>query len=406
MLSAAPADVLSSAGGAAPPSVRGGSLPSGRAGALPLARGGAPPQVAAGVSPPARPLVVTRDEDLLDDLLRIAAAASVEVEVAGRPDSLRSRWSQAVLVVVGDDESEALTELSLPRRPGVLLVGARDDDADVWRRGVALGAEQVLFLPHDESWLAGRFADAAEGGAGEALVLGVMGGRGGAGASVLATGLAVTASRKGLTVILADLDPLGGGLDLVLGAEDVTGLRWPDLADSKGRLGARALQSELPGRHGLAVLSWDRGDLLTLAPDAAGAVLAAARRACDLVVLDLPRWPDPAAEQAIGLCSSVLLVVPAEVRAVAAAARVAVGLTTLAADVRVVTRGPSSSGLSGPDVAAALGLPLGAHLAAEPRLAGQLDRGEPPGLDEKGPLVQGCGRLLDTLLREHRAVGS
>ncbi|PZF79833.1 septum site-determining protein Ssd [Jiangella anatolica] len=357
----------------------------------------------ADVSPP-RPLVVTRDEDLLDDLLRLAAAASVELEVAGQPESARSRWSQVPLLVIGDDVADEVTVMSLPRRPGVLLIGTDRDNADVWRRGVVLGVEQVLFFPDDEPWLAGRFADAAEGVSGDALVVGVMGGRGGAGASVLATGLAVTASRSGLAVVLADLDPLGGGLDLVLGAEHVTGLRWPDLADSKGRLGARALQSELPGRHGLAVLSWDRGDLLSLPPDAADAVLAAARRGCDLVVLDLPRWPDPAAEHAIGLCASVLLVVPAEVRAVAAATRVAAGLTTLAADVRVVTRGPSISGLNGADVAMALGLPLGAHLEAEPRLSTQLDRGEPPGLEDKGPLVQGCSRLLEALLRDHRPV--
>ncbi|WP_203434289.1 septum site-determining protein Ssd [Jiangella asiatica] len=355
-----------------------------------------------GAAPPERPLVVTRDETLLDDLLRLAAAASIEVEVADRPDALRSRWAAVPLVVVGYDQAETLTVLGLPRRPAVFLVGRRDDDADVWRRGVALGAEQVLFFPDDEPWLAGRFADAAEGEDGEALMVGVVGGRGGAGASVLATALSVSASRTGLSVILVDLDPLGGGLDLVLGAEGVTGLRWPDLAGSKGRLGARALQAELPGRHGLAVLSWDRGDLLSMAPEAAGAVLAAARRACDLVVLDLPRWPDPAAERAAGLCAAVLLVVPAEVRAVAAAARVAVGLTTLAADVRLVTRGPSKSGLSGADVAAALGLPLGAHLTAEPGLTEQLDRGEPPGLDDKGPLVVGCGHLLDALLRDHR----
>lgn len=357
------------------------------------------------VVPPPRPLVVTHDDALLDDLLRLAAAASVELELAGRPESARSRWSQVPLVVVGEDAADTLAAMSLPRRPGVLLVGG-SDDAGVWRRGVALGAEQVLFFPDDEPYLAGRFADTAEGGDGEALLVGVMGGRGGAGASVLATGLAVTASRQGMAVILADLDPLGGGLDLVLGAENITGLRWPDLADSKGRLGAQALRSELPGRHGLAVLSWDRGDLLTLAPDAADVVLAAARRACDLVVLDLPRWPDPAAEYAIGLCASVLLVVPAEVRAVAAATRVAVGLTTRAADVRVVSRGPSSSGLGGPDVAMALGLPFAMHLQPEARLGIQLDRGEPPGLDDKGPLVQGCARLIETLLRDHGRGGA
>lgn len=370
-----------------------------------ITRSGHRPGSPIDVPAPPRPLVVTHDDELLDDLLRLAAAASVELEVTHRPESARSRWSQVPLVVVGDDEADVLLAMSLPRRPGVLLIGERSDDAGVWRRGVALGAEQVLFFPEDEPWLAGRFADAAEGGGGEALVVGVVGGRGGAGTSVLATGLAVTASRQGMAVILADLDPLGGGLDLVLGAEDVTGLRWPDLADSRGRLGARALRSELPGRHGLAVLSWDRGDLLTLAPDAADVVLAAARRAADLVVLDLPRWPDPAAEYAIGLCATVLLVVPAEVRAVAAATRVAASLTTLAADVRVVTRGPSSSGLSGPDVAMALGLPFAMHLPPEPRLGVQLDRGESPGLDDKGPLVQGCGRLIETLLRDHRPVG-
>ncbi len=340
---------------------------------------------------------------MLDDFLRLAAAAGIEAEVAPDPGAARSRWPKAPLVVVGDDQADGLARLAPTRRRGVFLVGRDPDDAGVWRRGVSLGAEDVLFLPADESWLAGRLADAAEGDRADAVVVGVVGGRGGAGASVTATAFAVTAARQDLSVMLVDFDPLGGGIDLVLGAEGTSGLRWPDLADSKGRIGAKALHTGLPDRHGLAVLSCDRGVLPAIPTEAAGTVLSAARRASDLVVLDLPRWPDPAAEDAIGGCAAVLLVVPAEVRAVAAASRVAAGLTAIAADVRVITRGPASSGLSGSDVASALNLPLGAHIAAEPRLGEQLDRGEPPGLDERGPLVTGCSRLLRDIMAAYRS---
>ncbi|NDL57762.1 septum site-determining protein [Phytoactinopolyspora sp. XMNu-373] len=349
-----------------------------------------------------RPLAVTAEEDLLDDLLRLAAAAGTDLDVEHEPGPARSKWAAAPLVVVGEDQAEGLAYLAPTRRRDVYLVGRVNDDTSVWQRGVALGAEHVLFFPDDETWLADRLADAAEGDNRDALVVGVVGGRGGAGASVLATALAVVACRRELSAMLVDLDPLGGGLDLVLGAEHSTGLRWPDLADSRGRLSARALQTELPGRHGLAVLSWDRGDLLTVPPESAQVVMAAARRGWDLVVLDLPRTRDFATEEAVSSCSAVLLVVPAEVRAVAAASRVAAALTTVAGDVRVVSRGPSSSGLEGSEVATALGLPLAVDMAAERRLADQLERGDTPGMNERGPLALACNQLLDDLLFDHQ----
>jgi secretion/DNA translocation related CpaE-like protein len=349
-----------------------------------------------------RPLVVTGDEELLDDLLRLAAAAGTDLDVEHDPGPARTKWAAAPLIVIGEDRAQGLAHLAPTRRHDVYLVGRFHDDPSIWRRGVSLGAERVLFFPDDEPWLADRLADAAEGDNRDALVLGVVGGRGGAGASVLATALAVVASRRELSVMLIDLDPLGGGLDLVLGAEHASGVRWPDLADSRGRLSARALQAELPGRDGLAVLSWDRGDLLTVPAESAQVVLAAARRGCDLVILDLPRTRDFTTEEAVSSCSAVLLVVPAEVRAVAAASRVAAALTTVADDVRVVSRGPSSSGLEGSEVASALGLPLAIHMDADRKLPEQLERGETPGLNERGPLAVACTYLLDELLFKHQ----
>ena len=93
------------------------------------------------------PLLVTTDQVLLDDLLRLAAAADVQPWVASNPAAAREQWAEASLVIVGDDMSEPLAAADLPRRDGVLLVGLDLDDATVWRRGLALGAGDVLFLP-------------------------------------------------------------------------------------------------------------------------------------------------------------------------------------------------------------------------------------------------------------------
>jgi hypothetical protein len=50
---------------------------------------------------PRLPLVLTGDPDLLDDLLRLAAAGGSEVDVAPDPAAARPRYSVAPLVVIG-----------------------------------------------------------------------------------------------------------------------------------------------------------------------------------------------------------------------------------------------------------------------------------------------------------------
>lgn len=343
---------------------------------------------------PSRPLVLTADPGLLDDLLRLCAAAGVEPEVAHEPARARRSWPGAPLVVVGDDLAGVLPVEGLPRRDGVVVVGLDLDDARVWERAVAVGAEHVVFLPDAETWLAERFADAGEAGGSSALVVSVLGGRGGAGASTLAAALSITGTRRGLRSILVDGDPLGGGLDLLLGGEGAVGLRWPDLAGARGRVSGGALHDALPRVDQLTVLSWDRGDLLTIPPEPMHAVLAAAGRSTDLVVVDLPRRLDPAAELALSRCDVALLVVPGEVRATAAAARVAAAAGLLARDLRVVVRLPAFPGLPPDLVADALGLPLAGTVRAEPRLPVAAERGEPPARRGKGPLADFCGRFL------------
>ncbi|MER0241610.1 septum site-determining protein Ssd [Streptomyces sp. HSW2009] len=342
------------------------------------------------------PLIVTEDEELLDDLLRLCAAAGSAPEVAHGTLSGSSGWEGAPLVLVGDDCAARL--VGVPRRPGVLLIGRDLDDPGVWRRGIELGAEHVLFLPDAETWLVDRVADVVEGTGGQAVTVGVIGGRGGAGASTLACALALSAARAGHRTMLIDGDPLGGGIDVLLGGEAVEGLRWPAFAQSQGRVAAGALEESLPALHALRVLSWDRGSPVTIPSAAARSVLAAARRRGGAVVVDLPRRVDETAAEVLAQLDVGLLVVPAELRAVAAAHRVSSRVRMVLGDLRVVVRGPTGDGLDDEEIARLLELPLAGELPPEPGLLAALAAGEPPGASERGPLARFCtdfwGRAL------------
>ncbi|MEV6261597.1 septum site-determining protein Ssd [Streptomyces sp. NPDC051784] len=334
------------------------------------------------------PLILTEDADVLDDLLRLCAAAGAVPEVHHGPPAERGAWGRAPMVLVGDDAARRCGGMS--RRPGVMLVGRDQDDPDVWRRAVEIGAESVLRLPDSESWLVDQIANAVEGAGRPAVTVGVLGGRGGSGASTLACALAVTAARTGRRTLLVDGDPLGGGIDVLLGGEASEGLRWPDFARSKGRLGGGALEESLPALHGLRVLSWDRDDEVIVPPQAMRSVLSAGRRLGGVVVVDLPRRVDEGVAEVLAQLDVGLLVVPGELRAVAAARRVASAAAMVLNDLRVVAKGPYAAGLDEHWVAKALGLPLAGELPVEAGLSAAQDSGVPPGGDPRGALARFC----------------
>lgn len=340
------------------------------------------------------------DEDLLDEVVRVAAAAGCELERVPDAAALRRRWPGAAMVLLDEAAARAAAGVRLARRDGVVVLCRGDPPGSVWERAVAVGAEHVVSLPEGEDWLVSALSDTVEeGSAGDGRVVSVIGGRGGAGASVLAAAVAVRAHDEGARVLLVDCDPLGGGLDLVVGAEQVEGLRWPGLALGGGRVAASSLHEALPaaedGSPALTVLSCDRHGPGP-APDAARAVVDAGRRAGDTVVCDLPRHLTDAAAAVLDASDLTVVVVPAEVRATAAASRVARQAADRGATVAVVVRGPSPGGLVGDDVAEALGLDVLVSIAAEPGLAAALDRGSVPGV-RRGPLAEAAGAVLDAL---------
>ncbi|MDA0636677.1 CpaE-like family protein [Nonomuraea sp. MCN248] len=342
-----------------------------------------------------RPLVITEDRDLLDDLVRIAAAAGAQLDVAHAPAHARPFWGPAPLVVVGADLADAVAACAPPARDRVFLVTRTPDDPDTWRRCVGVGAQTVVPLPDDERRLVEELADAMEPHPRSGVILCVIGGRGGAGASVLSACLALRASHDRLRTLLVDADPLGGGLDALLGREESEGARWADLVARQGRISASALQGALPCFGDLSVLSFHRGEIRPIPREAMRSVLEAGRRGFDLVVVDLPRHLDTAAAEALGRAATTLLVATADVRGVLSAAQVLRRAAEHTSDIRAVIR----PGVLDPDTAAAsLAIPAAARLPDHPRLTATLNRGELPRLGPRTALGALCATLLRDIL--------
>ena len=339
----------------------------------------------------ARPLVLAVGSDALDRLMSAAAIAGVEVDVVVDAAPNDSVWRSAPLVLVAD-EPDACTRVG-ERRTGVLLVSWDLDDADVWRRAYTLGADHVVLLPDGREWLVERLADAAED-AGSGTVVTVVGARGGAGASTVASALALHAAASGLRTVLVDADASGAGIDLVLGAEDVPGVRWPDLALVEGRIPGGALVQALPRTHGLSFLSCTRDQLEGVAPEALDAVVMALRRVGDLVVIDAPRTDVSLLNHVLPATDLLLIVSPAEVRAVAAGQRWVHACGAPRSRVRTIARMPGGGELSAASVAEAVGALLIGEVKDDSRAASAIDRGEGVDLRRKGPWREVCDSVL------------
>lgn len=343
------------------------------------------------------PLVVVHEERLLDEVLRLAAAADCEIECSPDLCAARAPWPRAPLVILDEPALQRCTSEGLPRRGAVMVVCREEPEPATWRHALSIGVEQVVRLPQDEAVLVAALADVAETPSGRTgLVVAVLGGRGGAGSSVFAAGVAMVSSRSGPGSLLLDCDRLGGGLDLLLGAENAGGLRWPDLTLNSGRVSMSALWEALPdcssGDGRLALLSCSR-DGAGPTPDGVATVTEAGRRSGCTVVCDLPRVLDACGKEVLERADLAVVVVPAEVRASAAARVIAEQVAEHAHSVGIVVRGPAPDALPADAVAAAVGLPLLAVMRAEARLDRALDRAEfHPKLS--GPLAVAARHVL------------
>jgi secretion/DNA translocation related CpaE-like protein len=326
-------------------------------------------------------MILTDDQDLLEQLLRLCAAANITPDVVGDVTKARRPWAHASAVLVGEDLAEGAARLGLARRDHVVLVSTKHDNTPMWRLAVQLRADDVVALPAAQSRLIERLSDLADGSV-AAVSVGVTGGCGGAGASTLAAGLALAAARAGHRSLLVDADPLGGGIELVVGCEDRNGLRWREVADTRGRVSASAFRAALPTVGALAVLSWSREEARHVDSETMRAMVGAGQRGCELVVIDLPRRLDEPATDAVLMCDLLLVVTTTEVRAVASTQAMLAGLRRLCVDIRLAVRELPGAELTCATVADTLRLPLAARVPTRRSIVRAVNEG-------LGPLAHG-----------------
>lgn len=117
------------------------------------------------------------------------------------------------------------------------------------------GADHVAPLPEAAPWLA-AFLSRARSKPERARVISVLGGCGGAGGTTLALLLAQSFAAASARTLALDADPLGPGLEFLLGPMEGSALTWYELPSDGRPLDPARFFEALPEAGGCRVLGF------------------------------------------------------------------------------------------------------------------------------------------------------
>lgn len=353
-------------------------------------------------------LLLVEHPDLAEDCAHIAAAAGFSTDMGDPQSPSVLGWRNANAVFIDADALQQLTNATLPRRDRVFVVHTIDQEPH-WPTAMRLGCSGGWVLPNEAGDLVEVLGRPNTATLGDGHIIGISPGSGGVGASTLACAVAAAAPGQRL---LIEADCLGPGLDLVLGVEQLPGLRWSDLSLTGGHIDAEDIIGAVPetadgvpilatGRHrqqppkrisaaaldtiamsvaaagGVAVIDFARGAQLGVEPHKTDA---------------LPATPEELA--CLRAASLHVVVVQATVTGVAAAANAAAALRAAHTEPVAVLRGPAPSGITWSDIENATGMAVVADL---PTIRGLANKAELTGLN---PTKKALARVAHTILTE------
>ena len=350
-------------------------------------------------------LLLTQDSELADKVMCITQDLGAALIVEENPLRGHRHWHSAAYILVGGDLAQECAQADFPKRIGVAIVHCdREPSPEVstWERGlwqcaVALSAENVVGLPSATFWVEQKLSELAPVAVNSGKLLAVISGSGGAGGSTFAVNLGLRAVSKGESVLLIDADPLGAGIDLTLGSEEISGARWADLHPGVGRIAADTLRSALPRFQGLSFLSHGRSNVERSDCELLGAVIEAGRRTFDLVIVDLPRVQSPSVELVVEQAALTVISVRNHVRSVAASARTREWIRHLNGNSKFLITS-DNKGVGTSDIAHALGATDLCEVPFIPSISTRADEGEFPTMTSA--YATACDQVLTWLSPE------
>jgi len=328
-------------------------------------------------------LLITALRPVQEAARAAAAAAGADLRVMEDVQEALPDWDRARAVIVGGD----VLELPVRRRGVDALLGVQEDPG-LWDRAATWGVERVALLPAATGWLAeffGGMGTVHDGG----MVTGLWGAAGGVGTSSLAAWLAAHAAEEGLRTVLVSTSPQDAGWRYALSSTELPGSGWAELNAAGGAISPERLADSLPRTAGFSVLAWPVRGAEPGAVFHDPRVLDAARKAYELVVLDLS---DSTLHQLAWWCDSLTVCTPLTLNA---AIRAANELTHLpVSSPGLVARAPRGQRPEAQDLADRLGLRFQGLIPRIRGVAVAADEGRLPGLARSRPVRKVLATLL------------
>lgn len=342
-------------------------------------------------------VVVAVGDPLVHPEVMHAVAATGHAIVDVKEPAQLARLAGRARAVVVDKLMAQQLEQQLDH-PAVVFVAGDPGPID-WQAALRAGAREAVVVPAQAAELLRMLGRSEAPEPHGALSIGVLGAVGGSGVSVFAAALA---KENDAATVLIDATMNSGGLDLLLGTEGHRGARWNDLNLAGGKVNASDLLAALPGDQRVKVLTVQRSKGALVAPDANSVCGALDTLQGHDVVVDLS-IALPGFMEVVAALESLAIVIPAELRAVSAAAGLVARVRSEARDTALlgVVRHRSWSGLSAEEIASIVDLEVVAEVPTQRGIAKQLDM---TGLGKVPRSLRGPARLV--LAESRRAHGS
>lgn len=349
------------------------------------------------------------DPGLQDELLHFLDRLP-EVKVVGAAED-----EESLRGVIRDRQPHAVVAapelVSREGFPPVMAVAARET-TDALRSAIRVGARGFYVWPAEREALGRDVVRTHKKARPEpeknGLVLAVVGARGGAGTTFLATNLAAALSRQHAETVLADFDTVFGDVTPALGiAADAPLPSITDLAAVASELTADHLDRVLQAHPaGFRALFAPQDVSLGAGIDAATveAIVRALRERFTTTVLHLPRALEESTRSAIQLADEVLVVVTLDVLGIRSARRLLESLRSagLGGSVRLLVNRTRRGEVVPSDAELVLDAPVACLIPSDRSVERAQNRGELV-VGRRGRVARRIDRLAAQLLRERAA---